>query len=82
MRGRKLLDALIVLAVAFALPIFWLIEKIIEFRGNGGNDESKNLRHSHLLPVRNHPPKQREPPLFFDIARCPWRAYVKMGKEG
>lgn len=76
---RRLLDALIVLAVTLALPIFWLIEKIIEFRGNGGHDESKNLRGFSFLPI---PPDEMSPPtraavLSLGTPCCPILEFVK-----
>lgn len=83
MREQKLLDALIVLAVAFALPIFYLMEKIIEFRGNGGDEEKKNRRRKSLSPVKNHPPEQYEPPSQVSMsgACCPIQHLVEKREE-
>ena len=79
---RRLLDALIILAVAFALPIFWFMEKIIDFRGNGGDDENKNLRGFSLPPEDDSPPK-REPPFSASMsgACCPIQHFVEKREE-
>ena len=54
----RLLDLLIVLAVAFWFPQFWLAEKIIRHRSRsrGGDDESKNVgRRINSSPITQSP---------------------------
>jgi len=83
MKTWKLLDALIVLTAVLCYPFFWLMEKIIEFRGNGGNDESKSLRGFSFFafpPDADSPPT--EPPFLVSMsgACCPVQHLVD--KEG
>ena len=62
-RRMRLLDILFILAVAFWLPHFWLVERVVrkrsrsqEFRrGGGGDDEKRELRVSLSLPYDRSP---------------------------
>jgi len=79
MKIRKILDALVVLTLSAALILFYLIFKVMEFRGNGGNDENKNLRGFSFTPIspdEMSPPT--EPPLFL---WCVWKDGMFEKKE-
>jgi len=59
-RNRPL-EILIVLAVAFWLPHFWLIERILKLRGRDDDESKDEGRHINSLPITQYPPSEAAP---------------------
>lgn len=77
---HHVLDALIVLVLVLAFSFFYLIEKIIEFCGNGDKDGKKNPRRNYVVAKDELPPTELPLQISMSGVCCSIQHLVKRRK--